>query len=78
MERFSTFTGANQPLHEYSPLDIAAMSDEGLVQTINDRADWDADLLADLIWRAFPDFDKPWEVGDAICYEAAEKLGFEI
>ena len=76
MKRFSTFS---EPIpHAYSEAEIANMSDETLVAAINDAPDWDADLLADLIWRAFPDHDEPWEVGDPICYEAAEKLGYEI
>lgn len=76
MKRFYTF-GEQMP-HEFSPLEVAAMSDAELAKAINDRAEWDADLLADLIWRAFPDYDEPWEVGDPICYQAAEKLGVEV
>ena len=76
MKRFSTFS---EPVpHAYTETEIATMSDETLVAAINDAPDWDADLLADLIWRAFPDYSDQWEVGDRICYDAAEKLGLEL
>ena len=76
MTRFYTFS---EPMsHSYDASDIAAMSDEELIEEINSSGSWDADLLADLIWRAFPDFDEPWEVGDSICYDAAKALGSEI
>lgn len=76
MTRFYTFDEAMP--HSYSSTDIAAMEDDELIAEINRLDCWDADLLADLIWRAFPDYDEPWEVGDRICYDAAEALGGEI
>lgn len=76
MKRFESLNEIGT--HAYRDMDLAAMTDEGLVAEINRLNEWDADLLADLIWRAFPDFDETWEVGDAACYEAAEKLGFKI
>lgn len=76
MKRFSTFSEATP--HAYSEAEIAAMSDSELVDEINRNADWDADLLHDLVWRAFPDREEPFECGDPVCYEAAEKLGYEI
>lgn len=76
MERFSMLSELGT--HNYNVSEISAMSDEDLIAEINSLADWDADLLEELIWRAFPDYDEPWEVGDLICYEAAEKLGGEI
>lgn len=76
MTRFYTLSELGA--HAYTAADLASMSDEELVAEINRLDEWDGDLLADLIWRAFPDYDEPWEVGDQICYEAAGKLGFEI
>ena len=70
--------------HCYTASELSSMSDKELVDEINSIDEWDADLLADLIWRAFPDFEEIdengdcWQVGDEICYEAAKKLGFEI
>lgn len=76
MDRFYTLS---EPCpHNYSAADMTAMSDAELIAEINRLPDWDADLLSDLIWRAFPDYNDPWEVGDPICYEAAERLGGEI
>lgn len=76
MTRFYTF--AEPMTHAYTEAQIAGMTDEELAAEIRACADWDADLLADLIWRAFPDYAEPWEVGDTICYEAAEALGVKI
>lgn len=82
MTRFSSLNEIGT--HSYSAADIAIMTDAELIEEINRLDTWDADLLADLIWRAFPDFEEVdengdhWQVGDTICYEAAEKLGFEI
>ena len=63
---------------EFMQTYIADMSDAELIKEIVDCNSWDADLLHDLIWRAFPGYDQPWEVGDPICYAAAEKLGFDL
>ena len=71
MERFAN-------LRNYYASDLAALTDEELAERIRKLNEWDGDLLADLIWRAFPDYDEQWEVGDPICYEAAEKLGVRI
>lgn len=76
MKRFCTY-GEPMP-HEFTQAEILSMSDRELVDAINASGSWDADLLADLIFRAFPDFAEPWEVGDPICYDAAEALGFEL
>lgn len=76
MTRFETLNELGT--HSYSAAQIASMSDEELVREINSLDVWDSDLMADLIWRAFPDLDEPWEVGDKTCYDAAEALGFEI
>ena len=62
----------------YTPAEIAAMTDEELAQAIRDDPDWNGTLLEDLIWRAFPDTEEEWEIGDALCYRAAEALGVEI
>lgn len=62
----------------YTPAEIAAMTDADLAAAIRNEEDWNPSLLEDLIWRAFPDYDEPWEVGDPICYEAAEALNVEI
>lgn len=76
MDRFYTFS---EPVaHSYTPEALAGMSDAELAEEINRLPDWDGDLMADLIWRAFPDYDGPWEVGDELCYQAAESLGLEI
>ena len=75
MERFMNLNLREQ---SYSPAAIAAMSDEELAAEIRNAADWEPELIADLIWRAFPDYDEPWEVGDKVCFDAAEALGVEI
>ena len=82
MTRFASLNELGH--HSYTAADLSNMTDAALVEEINGLDTWDADLLADLIWRAFPDFEEVdengnhWEVGDPICYEAAKKLGFEI
>ncbi len=76
MKRFASLSESGT--HPYDMVTLVKMSDKELVKEINGLPDWDADLLADLIWRAFPEFEGEWEVGDEICYKAAEKLGYEI
>ena len=62
----------------YTPAEIAAMTDTELAAAIREEPDWNPALLEDLIWRAFPEYDEPWEVGDPICYDAARALGVPI
>lgn len=57
---------------------IEELSNEELVDEINKLGFWDGDLVTELMDRAFPDYDAPWEVGDEITYEAARKLGYEL
>lgn len=76
MTRFYTLNEIGT--HTYTAAELSSMSDAELIDEINRLDEWDADLLADLIWRAYPDYDEPWEAGDAICYNAAEELGYEI
>lgn len=75
MERFASLS-SDAP-HAYDAETIATMSDADLVDTINSLPDWDADLLHDLIWRAYGKAPA-WEVGDAICYDAAFELGYKL
>lgn len=57
---------------------IEKLSNEELVNEINKLGFWDGDLVTELMDRAFPDYEKPWEVGDAITYEAARELGYKL
>lgn len=76
MKRFSMFDEIGSEL--YTRSDIAAMSDKELADAIRAGEEWDAHLLEELIWRAFPDYDGAWEVGDWTCFDAAKVLGVEI
>ena len=76
MNRFYTLN--EEGTHLYTAEDIAEMTDCELADEIRSAPVWDGDLLADLIWRAFPDFDEEWEAGDETCFRAAETLGVEI
>jgi len=62
----------------YTPEDIAAMTNEELAAAIREADDWDAHLLEDLVFRAFGDEEHMQEVGDSVCFKAAEALGVEI
>lgn len=74
--RFGTFEEIGS--ERYTPADIAAMTNEELAAAIREADDWDAHLLEDLVWRAFGDDEHMTEVGDEICFRAAEVLGVEI
>jgi len=63
---------------QYTPADIAAMTNEELAAAIRETNDWDAHLLEDLVYRAFCDEEHMQEVGDSVCFKAAEALGVEI
>lgn len=64
--------------HCYTASCLADLTNAELVNEINSLPYYDSDLCSELVERAFPDYSEPWEVGDAIMYKAAEKLGVEI
>lgn len=47
MTRFDTHLGFN-----YNPEYLTSLSDEELIELIDECPDWDMDLLKDLVWRA--------------------------
>lgn len=47
MTRFDTHLGFN-----YNPEYLVSLSDEELIDLIDECPDWDMDLLRDLVWRA--------------------------
>ena len=80
MERFESHLGAN-----INPKYLCSLSDEELAKEIRDRAEWNADLLRDLVWRADSAenrlgdrWDEDDENFEALAKEAAQVLGVDI
>ena len=80
MERFESSLGGR-----IDPSYLCSLSDEELAKEIRDRAEWNADLLRDLVWRADSAenrlgdrWDEDDENFEALAKEAAQVLGVDI